>query len=371
MRILVVTQQRETGLTYHRQTVPHRHLTANYEKYKVDYAYDISGATKEELSNYQIVTFLRVVDADYKSKEILDKCKEAGCKTVIDIDDYWNLNKTHELYHTYEKNNISKQTVDGLVNCDWVTTTTEHFADKIREFNKNVTVLPNSIDPLQPQFMPNKKESDKVRFGYIAGVFHAPDARLMFEGMRDVYKTINRNKFQFCLGGYNPNMSYNFIEMMFTNEFKSISKTYKEYLVKYVQEGNEIADLEPYKRLWGLDVYNYARLYNEVDVSLVPLVSNSFNSYKSQIKIIEAGHFKKAAIVSNVAPYTFDCNKENSILINPDKKNLGWGVAIKSLIQNPNRIEDLGEALHETVKDKYNINTVNKVRNELYQKLCE
>ena len=51
------------------------------------------------------------------------------------------------------------------------------------------------------------------------------------------------------------------------------------------------------------------------------------------------------------------------------KRNEGWGVAIKSLILNPNKAADLGDALHETVKDKYNINTVNIVRNQLYQSL--
>lgn len=371
INILIVTQPKPTGLTYHRQTVPNSHLERNYEGYKIDYTYDISEATKEELQKYQIVSFLRIVDHKFQTESIINKCKEAGCKVVIDIDDYWHLHPKHELKKAYEENKIAEQTVTGLINADWVTTTTEHFADKIRGFNDNVTVLPNSIDPLEPQFQVNKTESERVRFSYIAGVYHSADARLMFEGMKDVHKTMNNKKFQLCLGGYSPNNAYSFIEFMFTNEYKAMGNEYREFLSKHTEKGNEVADNEAYKRLWGKSVFEYATLYNQTDVSLVPLVENSFNSYKSQIKIIEAGWFKNAVIVSNVCPYTIDCNKSNSMLVSPSKRNEGWGVAMKSLILNPNKGKDLAESLHELVKEKYTMDKVNVTRNELYKRLCE
>lgn len=371
IKILVVTQPKETGLTYHRQTIPHTHLVANYSDFHVDYAIDISEATKENLQDYQIVCFLRLVSEKGKTETLINKCKEAGCKVVVDIDDYWFLHPTHELHKKYKENNISNQTISGLVNADWVTTTTEHFADKIKQHNKNVTVLPNSIDETQPQFKVSNTYSNRLRFGYIAGVYHVPDAKLMFNGMKEVHKTVRNDRYQFCLGGYGNNNTYNFMEYMFSNEYKALPKEYKEYLGEFTPEENFKGDSECYKRLWGKSVYEYATLYNEIDVALVPLVETSFNSFKSQIKIIEAGWFKKAVIVSNVMPYTIDCKKSNSILISPSKRGDGWGLAMKRLINNPNLVEDLGEAMHETVKEKYNMDTVNKVRADLYRKLCE
>jgi hypothetical protein len=44
---------------------------------------------------------------------------------------------------------------------------------------------------------------------------------------------------------------------------------------------------------------------------------------------------------------------------------------MKRLIKNPSAIEDLGEKLHETVKDKYHINTVTHQRKEFYVALIE
>lgn len=369
MKILIVTQPKETGLTYHRQTVPHRHLQRNYEGYEIDTTFDISEATKEELGQYQIVTFLRLVNEKGKTEELLDKCKDAGCKTVIDIDDYWHLHPSHELHKAYKEYKIPEQTISGLTNCDWVTTTTEHFADKIKQFNENVTVLPNSIDAEEKQFIEQPYYSDRVRLGWIGGVYHSPDIALMASGIKSLWKT-DTTKFQLCLGGYNPNHAYNYLEGIFTDFGKfPKDKEYWKYLNECTEKNSHLMEGQPYKRLWGKNVNEYATLYNEIDVALVPLVSNSFNSFKSQIKIIEAGWFKKACIVSNVKPYTFDCTKENSILINPKEDR--WGSAMKSLILHPERIKELGEKMHEVVKEKYVMDKVNVVRDQLYKRIAE
>jgi len=373
IKILVVTQEKPTGLNYHRQLIPHSHLDRNYtHEYKIDLTYNINTFSKEDLGEYDIVTFLRIVSHNFDSVEILERCKLAGCKTIIDIDDYWELHPQHDLNSVYSKYKYSEQCLSGLINCDYVTTTTDVFANKIKEYNSNVIVLANSIDTFEPQYKASLIESERIRLSYIAGVFHAPDARLMYEGISDVFKTYDNSKFQFSVGGFNVNDSYKYIEKVFTNDYKNIHDiNYLKYLKHYRQEFNEQANFQPYKRLWGADVFNYAKLYNETDVCLVPLVNNEFNNYKSQIKIIEAGHFKKSVIVSNVAPYTIDCTKDNSILINPSKRNDGWGVAMKSMIHNKNRRNDLAESLHEFVKENYYMDKINIVRNQLYKHLCK
>lgn len=372
VRILVVTQQRPTGLNYHRQLIPHTHLERNYSNdYAIDITFDINTFTDEQLQNYQIVTFLRLVSEKFDSEQIIQRCKDSGCVTIIDIDDYWELHKLHELNEAYKEHKIAEQTVSGLRNVDYVTTTTEIFADKIKEFNENVIVFPNSIDPFEKQFERIDYVSERMRFGWIGGIFHVPDIRLMYEGFKELFK-IDNNKFQLCLGGFGDNSQYRFIEQLYTDNYRNIKDSaYLKYLKHYRKEYNEQAESQPYKRLWGTDVFNYAKLYNEIDVALVPLVSNSFNKYKSQIKIIEAGYFKKAVIVSNVAPYTIDCNKQNSILISPSKDNSGWGVAMRSLALNPNKADDLKNNLHELVMDKYIMDKVNVIRHQFYQRITE
>lgn len=369
--ILVVTQENPTGLNYHRQLIPHAHLDRNYGiEYRIDMTYNINTFTENDLSNFDIVTFLRIISEKDDTIEIINKCKRAGCKVIIDIDDYWKLHKHHELMDIYIKKDYQKKCLDGLVNADYVTTTTEIFANKIREYNKNVIVLPNSIDEFEPQFKREPISSDLLRFGWIGGIFHIPDIRLMYEGFKQVNKA-DASKFQLCLGGFGNNAQYQFIEKIYTDNYRSLKdKEYIHYLKSYTDDNNdEMSISQPYKRLYGTDVFNYARLYNSIDIALIPLEANAFNRYKSQIKIIEAGYFKKPVIVSNVEPYTIDCTKDNSILINPDKRNSGWGVALKSIIRNPEKVKDKGEALHELVMSKYIMDVVNKIRHEFYKSI--
>jgi glycosyltransferase involved in cell wall biosynthesis len=101
---------------------------------------------------------------------------------------------------------------------------------------------------------------------------------------------------------------------------------------------------------------------------------------KSQLKVIEAGFYKKALIASNVGPYTIDLkhalkNGEftdgNALLVDNARNHSDWAKNIKKLVDNPSMIVDLGERLYETVKDKYDLNQVTKTRSEFYKSLIK
>jgi glycosyltransferase involved in cell wall biosynthesis len=96
---------------------------------------------------------------------------------------------------------------------------------------------------------------------------------------------------------------------------------------------------------------------------------------KSQLKVIEAGFYKKAIIASNIGPYTIDLKHcmdngnfvdGNAILINEARNHADWGKFIEKLVKNPNLIKDMGERLYETVKDKYDLKNVTNDRKQFY-----
>jgi glycosyltransferase involved in cell wall biosynthesis len=122
-------------------------------------------------------------------------------------------------------------------------------------------------------------------------------------------------------------------------------------------------------RRWTKQISQYATNYNFFDVSLAPLLPTVFNANKSQLKVIEAGFFKKALIASATDPYTLDLISilekgggynpiGNALLVEPSKNHKQWGLHMKKLMDNPHMIEDLGNRLYETVKDKYSLKTV-------------
>lgn len=415
INILVVLSG-QTGLQYHRQIVPH-FAFARDPDFKISMTYNIDSESDDTLRGFQIVHFLRHIDAShtFRTHDIVNRLKGIGIKIVMDIDDFWYTDKSHALHRNYVKHNISKQTEDALELADLVTCTHDYLAEQIKEINANVEVVPNAINPEEPQFKIREIKNARVRFGWIGGVHHRPDVELLRLSLSKLYSD-KTDKFQICLGGFNDNIKFspdnvkelerfgcdiehlkklngykqiaNYflskklsppipeyfeLEAILTDNHKGIKdKNYLEYLRQFTPAMDHISLDQPYRRLWGRDAYNYADMYNEIDVALVPLVNSEFNNCKSQLKIIEAGIMKKAVIVSNVYPYSIDCiGGKNCLTVGHNTNYPDWYLNIKKLINEPNLREDLAAALHETVKDKYHIKTVNELRKQLYKKLVE
>ena len=130
--------------------------------------------------------------------------------------------------------------------------------------------------------------------------------------------------------------------------------------------------------VWTQPVTSYAKNYSRFDVSLAPIKDTMFNRMKSQLKVIEAGFYKKALIASDIGPYTIDLNHAldkgeftdgNALLVNKYRNRSDWAKYIKKLIKNPSFAEDLGERLYETVSDTYDLRTVTKNRADIYKEL--
>jgi glycosyltransferase involved in cell wall biosynthesis len=164
-------------------------------------------------------------------------------------------------------------------------------------------------------------------------------------------------------------------EKIFTQNFTTISEDYKKYLLNYNQEVFPNENQEAYLRVWTKPVNSYAKNYSKFDVSLAPIKNHMFNRMKSQLKVIEAGFYKKALIASNLGPYQIDlkhCLKNgefvdgNALLVEENRNHSDWAKYIEKLMKNPNMVKDMGERLYETVKDTYDLNTVTKNRREFY-----
>ena len=375
MKVLLITSLKITGLNYHRQIVPFTSLDIDAVAYPIwDYEW-----SDEFLKEFQFVSFLRSIDLFGRTTEIVERCHKLGIKIHFDIDDYWVLPVHHPLRPNFIKNNVTNQVIEALKLSDVITTSTAHLAKVIQQHNTNVYVLPNAINPNEEQWQRVEIKNDLLRFGYIAGVHHVQDVELLKPNFDKLWTDkYCEGKFQLAPAGFNlndrdgvkeMNVYYNYVEHIFTNFYYHLKdKDYVEYLKCQNPEDNHLTYDKPYRRLWGMDTYNYAKLYNLIDVSLVPLVPNLFSACKSELKLIEAGFMKKAVMVSNVKPYSDLANKNNSILITNEKD---WFKGMKSLIADRQKVIDLGEAMYETVKDKYHIETVNKERKQIFDKLCK
>jgi glycosyltransferase involved in cell wall biosynthesis len=391
-----------SGVSKFRTVDPHVKLQNMYpNEFHVDIEYSVDTTNINFWKKYQIIHFHRNIGNDYEScPEFIKYLQSIGIVVIMDIDDYWLPTKEHPIHQLIVENKMHKKIVDVLKVASYVITTTELFANEIRKFNKNVIVLPNAIDPEEPQFNQPTLPSDKVRIGWLGGSSHLHDLKLL-DGMVNKLGQI-QDKLQFYVCGFDIRGTVTEInkdngqqtqrpikpeetvwkkyEEIFTNNYKIVTPEYKIFLDKFKEEDYPKVNEENYVRVWTRPVDSYARNYSNFDISLSPIKNHIFNRMKSQLKVIEAGFYKKALIASNVGPYTIDLkhamkNGEftdgNALLVDEVKNHSDWAKNIKKLVDNPNMITDLGERLYETVKDKYHLNTVTKTRAEFYKSLIK
>jgi len=350
---------------------------------------------------YQIVHFHRTIGQDYDSvPNLISQLRAMGIVIIADIDDYWLPTKEHPIHQLIVQNKLHEKITANLKAADYVITTTTLFADEIKKYNKNVIVLPNAVDPVEPQFNEPTPQSDKIRVGWLGGSSHLHDLKLL-DGMvsklsqyqdvlqyyvcgfdtRGTVTEINKNTGEKVQRPIKPEETVwvNY-EKIFTNDYKIITPKYKEYLDTFVENDYPGVERENYVRVWTRPVTTYAKNYSKFDISLAPIKNHIFNRMKSQLKVIEAGFYKKALIASNVGPYTIDLKHAlknggfvdgNALLVNENNNHSDWAKNIKKLVENPNMIVDLGERLYETVKDTYDLNKVTADRAELYKSLIK
>jgi glycosyltransferase involved in cell wall biosynthesis len=399
INVLVVPSDR-TGVGKFRSVDPHIFLQNLYgEDFHIDIQYELPFDDLNFFKKYQIVAFHRSLGQDWdRAPEFIKKLKEIGIKTVCDIDDYWMPGREHPIHDVIKFNKINEKIVNNLRAAEFVTTTTNIFADEISKYNKNVTVFPNAINPKESQFNEPTPPSDKLRVGWLGGSSHLHDLMLLDQSMSKLTK--HSNDLQFVLCGFDTRGTVTEInqetgehkkrnikphetvwaqyERIFTQNYSIISEDYKKYLQNYNQEvyPNELQ--ESYVRVWTRPVQSYAKNYSKFDISLAPIKNHIFNRMKSQLKVIEAGFYKKAIIATNLGPYTIDLKHAlsngnfvdgNALLVDENRNHSDWAKYIEKLLKNRNFVTDLGERLYETVKDKYDLNNVTKDRAEFYKSI--
>ena len=399
IKILVIPSDR-TGVGKFRSVDPHIFLQNLFpDEFHVDIDYEPNFSNMDFWKQYQIVAFHRSIGTDFDlANQLIQKLNSMGIVTICDIDDYWMPGKEHPIHDIIRFNKINEKIVANIRVAKHVTTTTTLFADEIMKTNKNVFILPNGVNPKEPQFMEPTPEFDRIRIGWLGGSSHLHDLQLLEQSFSKLMPI--KDKVQYVLCGFDTRGTVTEInqqtgeqvrrnikpeetvwasyERIFTQDYQIISEDYRRFLLEYSQENYDNESSEAYARVWTKPVTSYAKNYSRFDISLAPIKNHMFNRMKSQLKVIESGFYKKALIASNLGPYTIDlkhCLKNgnfvdgNAFLVDENRNHSDWAKFIEKLVKNPNMIKDMGERLYETVKDTYDLNTITKNRAEFYKSL--
>lgn len=396
------------GCGLHRSLVPHLKLDELYgDEFDVTIEYNPNWRDLNFVGSFDIIHFHKGLFQDLEGFRLaLAYCKENNITTIMDIDDYWNVGQFHPHFNLNKMNNSPQFTQENLKLADYVTTTTDHFANRLRKFNPNVKVFVNALDPAQMQSMKkNIPSNGKLRVGFVMGSSHEHDMELV-RGLTNRLPKDVLDKVQFVLCGYDlrgtmterhpngeiytrpirPEESVWFtFERNVTDEYRIVSPQYRDFLLKFLPNVEyPFVNNESYKRCWTKEVANYKYMehYNEIDVLLVPLQDNDFNSCKSELKFVEAGMMNVAVVASNFGPYTIGSTNffekgglinenGNCILVDNNRAHKEWAKAIEKLVKNPDYVAKLKDNMKRHVLENYDINKVTAQRAEWYKQICK
>lgn len=301
--------------------------------------------------NADVVVFHR--PNDDRCFAIADMLRKQGKKIVMDSDDTYKDIDGQKWKYILDK-------VDGFLDkfgreADMITCSTEFLAKEYRNLNKNVVVLPNTVDP---DFWPEqdeilKNESGKIRIGLVGSVAYGGD----FSQCRDALEALSkRDDVQLVLFGLPPKTK-DFMEV--------VVPIHKDEYAFWEGLNVERQPLVPMKDY--IETLNNLRL----DVMMIPRGDRYFNRCKSNIKFLEASMLEIPVVAQGFttgdSPYQQNPEDAEHMMIVTD--NADWLKAVERLLEDKDERRAMGQRAREYVIDKYSIEKNIHKWEEAYGKL--
>jgi len=351
--------QAQSGIAYHRIINPMEFMQWDAE----DSAEMLWIQEEEHKIDGDILLYSKFIATQ---PDQLKAFKKKGIKIVVDVDDSWDLPVNHYFYNTWKERDNAQKVIDNITLADVVTCTTMRLQDKIRQYNKNTVVIPNAFPFGHDVYKPMPVEHEKMGFIYVAGSSHVHDVEML----RGKFKRIGsdpyiKNNAEFILAGYKATHIPRYLtkEQQLKNEpvIVKIPDAWERMSSVFSQTGS-------HKILPSTDLDNYISYYDQADVAIIPLAETDWNSYKSELKIIEAACKGIPVICSKVLPYSTLYGKDGIMWVEtPDD----WIKHIKYCIKNPNFVKEMGEKMSTWAREEYDLIKWNQTRKELFKSLMK
>ena len=353
MKILIVVPSipSYSGVDFHRLVNPHNVLGLDYPEFEVSMINEIDSKEIEFLKGFDLVVANRFISKTSMPLQLIEKLEIANVPYILDMDDDYKLPQDHILSTASRSQKHGEQIIRGLKGAYGVTCTHELMAATLKaELGiKKIWVVPNGINPVG-QFEVKETNFDEVRFGWSGSITHFDDVLLMHDALNAMYHQKELlGAFKVVYGGF--------------DRTDTISQA-----IAGVLSAKGKAQAEVFQMFGALDVLSYATFYDQINVMLIPLRANRFNSMKSNLKLLEAGFKKKAVIVSDVYPYSPILeNKKNCLVV---KHKNDWYKHMTYLIKNPSMIEDLSMQLYDDLQP-YHMERIAGLRAKIYSQIMQ
>lgn len=263
-------------------------------------------------------------------------------------------NGKHYLHWNTDPDKIFQQMLESA---DLTVVSTDYLADLYRKYARKIVVLPNGID--FDDIVPNRKRNDgTIRLGLIGSTSHGLD----YSAIMGILKTLLEEFPKLVL----VTNGWAFVDEKNQKKSKLRQKhTIKPHpaLVAAGLDKHPRVEVHDVSKIW--DWYEYLA-DKGLDLIAAPLVADTFNRGKSNLKLLEHGAMKVPGVFSYHGAFKY---------IHKAKVGLtGRGApefyeALKKMIKDKSLREDLGERAYAHVRDKFDMAEIGKKYVSEFQKV--
>ena len=289
-----------------------------------------------------------------KLASIIEKLKQKNIPIVFDVDDLIFEPESIEFIDAFkyfsqaEKElnlNLIQNTKKALLECDYITCSTDFLAQRAEKLEKKSFTIKNTINisqyNLAQSLIKNKQTSfKKVKIGYFSGTkTHQADFDQCSTALIQILKKYNNTE----------------LHIIGTLDLDDIFKSFKDRIV---------IDTTLYNHRY-LDLLKHL---SSIDINMAPLeLNNSFTDSKSELKLFESALVLVPSIVSPTHSYKkYIKHSINGFLASSTQE---WVESLSLLIQNWTLRRQVAQnAYNSLVKEFYNLSIADEIINT-YKKI--
>jgi glycosyltransferase involved in cell wall biosynthesis len=372
IRVLLVPSD-PYGVGHYRSIWPAQMIQKLYpDEFDVDIRLQ-TPVTEADLGKFDIIHFHRKINTQEVTLEWIERFKKAGAIVISDIDDYWIPFHGHPARLLVTNTGLHIDIMATQRAADYVTTTTEIYANYLRKLNPNVHIMPNAVNTNLPMWQRHRAPGDVVRVGWLGGSSHERDLRRLHGCFNKLFNDPElKGKFQVVMCGYDTRGTITEVHpdtgKQKTRKLKPEESVWNKFEAIFNDSGR--APEGAYMRRNTLPITQYGKHYNYLDVCLAPLDQHTFNECKSELKIIETGMHGIPIIASDLYRYAEIIEDGvNGFLVPPRKDHKLWAKYIKKLILDDELRENMGTALYNTIYPEYTMENQVRARCAWYREI--
>jgi len=297
-----------------------------------------TGVTDGALEEADIIILQGTVDPKIIS-QVWAYASEFKKLFVTDLDDFIEVAPTHPLYEEHVKLEAVKWTTGLVKVADLVTTTTPVLADFLKTINPNVEVLPNCLDMDLWGQTPLKNTSNEIRIAHCGGAGHQEDLTMVKPAIMEILEKYSNVKFIYCGDG----------------------KIWKD---KLFEDHPRTEYVEP------TDVDNWPAKFRSlrIDIGVIPLLDNTFNVCKSNLKFLENGSYSIPCVLSPTVYSETVKDGETGLIARTPKE---FVKQLSRLIEDKQLRDKIGQNAYDDVHKNYDLSTKWQNWLDVYKKYYE